>query len=383
MDTETTTTATETPAVPPPAPEPAKAPITAAEVIDSDGDEGTASTAGTPTDEEDLALAVKAYEDAAKRNASRYEVPTDPAKEAKQEAKPEVEKPAEEVKADAPTDPAPAATEEEDPKVKERRERRERLDKLADQTDLEARQAMNASEEKRKRRALEEKARVDAEKVRQAEEFSANFKNKQWLLERFRESGVTAKELADQIAREGSPEAVLQQIKAEALAEVEKKYAEKEAERTQQETARAQQNAMRSFLSSVSSAKDDKGEAMYPAITSLYTPAQLAVETEALIKRALKNGYQPDDTDIANYLEEQAKPRYRDLQARFGKNSPQASSNGTAHKPTAANSTPAARAPAVTNQASSPQGFPANFDDMSDEEQFKLMTARVEKTSRR
>ncbi len=231
--------------------------------------------------------------------------------------------------------------------------------------------------ERAKRQQLETQRQQEIERVRRAEEIEARSKDpKQWL-ENLRQSGVTAKELVDAAMREDSPEHLFQKAKQEALAELRAEQAKKDAEREQQFQQQAHVNALRSFVGMVQTAKKEE-QTRYPALTSMYSDVEIAMQADRVVQQARAAGLEYTDEEIADFLEEQAEPRYTKIRGAAKAAPPQAS---TANHPAAATSSPAARAPTLANSATSTNGIPKTSEHKfaSEKEENDYWSAQYDK----
>lgn len=271
----------------------------------------------------------------------------------------------------AATEP-PAPTPEqlaEAAKQKEREDRRQRLREIAENKSAAFRAQQEARAAREYARRVEAQRQADLERAKQLERYERIEKDPDALLALLRERGVGSKHIAEILSKEGTPEAIEERIKRAAQEAAEAKIKALEQKQEQERIYAARASALRGFVSMVHSSPDK-----YPALTSLYTPQQLANEVHSLLLQASERGLAYDDDEWAEFLEQREKPRYNRISERL-KGGSQSASSSTSSKQVV-NGTSTTRAPAVTNSGATLGALPANFDDLSDDEQNKILVAR-------
>ena len=217
----------------------------------------------------------------------------------------------------------------------------------------------------------QENARLKAENERRAP-FESAFSDPSKALDAARLAGVTARQLAEEAIRDGTPEAKLAAFEAAMKADNAKLRAELEELRNQRksETEAAQKAKARSDFHATITAD------AYPHLHRLDEDSREAL-CERVFVLSQKRGYTPTDLEVLSHVESQ-------LASKYG-------SGTTAKKPAGVGNTAATpgakQSPpsrTVTAQlAGSRYTLPANFDELDDMTQRKELARMYQHDSRK
>lgn len=260
-----------------------------------------------------------------------------------------------------PEDVAKAATEQ--AKLEARTKRREELANIA-RIKAAEREARAASfRERQMAQRLEMQRREDMERARQADEWERikQTRDPNLALQALRSIGLPSRALAEHVIEENSPEHLFAQREAAIRQEMDKRIQEIERRQLLREQQSVIAQATQSFVSDVLNNADK-----YPALTSLYTPQEIAAEARALAELGTREGYEYDDQELAEVLEMKVKPRYNKLREKLLAST----------SPSSVASKSATKSPAITSNGASGgavHSLPKDFEKLPPAEQDDIL----------